>query len=192
MSSNAAIRPKASGRSSKADGSQYELYGSVSRDPRIGAIPKNNLPKVEFGMGYDSKQFMNVCAVGDNAATKLSACLEKGDAVCVVGTWRQKPYTTKEGEEKFGASSAPTWCCQWERWKRCCRCRWRYSCGWPALLPSWKSCAPERLPTGTAQRDAEHRAAERGGTARDGGGRAAALGPGRRGRGLRPGHLREE
>ena len=51
-------------------------------------------------MGYDSKQFMNVCAVGDNAATKLSACLEKGDAVCVVGTWRQRPYTTKDGEAK--------------------------------------------------------------------------------------------
>lgn len=48
----------------KADGSQYMICtGSVSRDPRIGAIPKNNLPKVEFGMGYDSKQFMNVCAV---------------------------------------------------------------------------------------------------------------------------------
>ena len=85
----------------KADGSQYMICtGSVSRDPRIGAIPKNNLPKVEFGMGYDSKQFMNLCAVGDNAATKLSACLEKGDAVCVVGTWRQKPYTTKDGEAK--------------------------------------------------------------------------------------------
>lgn len=85
----------------KADGSQYMICtGSVSRDPRIGAIPKNSLPKVEFGMGYDSKQFMNVCAVGDNAATKLSACLEKGDAVCVVGTWRQRPYTTKDGEEK--------------------------------------------------------------------------------------------
>lgn len=85
----------------QADGSQYMICtGSVSRDPRIGAIPKNNLPKVEFGMGYDSKQFMNVCAVGDNAATKLSACLEKGDAVCVVGTWRQKPYTTKDGEAK--------------------------------------------------------------------------------------------
>ena len=69
----------------QADGSQYMICtGSVSRDPRIGAIPKNNLPKVEFGMGYDSKQFMNVCAVGDNAATKLSACLEKGDGVCVV------------------------------------------------------------------------------------------------------------
>ena len=85
----------------QADGSQYMICtGSVSRDPRIGAIPKNNLPKVEFGMGYDSKQFMNVCAVGENAATKLSACLEKGDAVCVVGTWRQRPYTTRDGEGK--------------------------------------------------------------------------------------------
>ena len=85
----------------KADGSQYMICtGSVSRDPRIGAIPKNNLPKVEFGMGYDSKQFMNVCVVGDNAATKSSACLEKGDTVHVVGTWRKKPYTTRDGEEK--------------------------------------------------------------------------------------------
>ena len=26
--------------------------------------------------------------------------MEKGDAVCVVGTWRQRPYTTKDGEAK--------------------------------------------------------------------------------------------
>lgn len=85
----------------KADGSQYMICtGSVSRDAKVGEIPKNHIPKVEFGVGYDSKQFMNVCAVGDNAATKLSACLEKGDAVCVVGTWRQRPYTTKDGEAK--------------------------------------------------------------------------------------------
>ena len=90
----------------KADGSQYMICtGSVSRDPRIGAIPKNNLPKVEFGMGYDSKQFMNVCAVGDNAATKLSACLEKGDAVCVGGSGTTPPRTARK---RCGASSAPT------------------------------------------------------------------------------------
>ncbi len=36
----------------KADGSQYMICtGSVSRDPRIGVIPKNSLPKVEFGDG---------------------------------------------------------------------------------------------------------------------------------------------
>lgn len=85
----------------KADGSQYMICtGSVSRDAKVGEIPKNHIPKVEFGVGYDSKQFMNVCAVGDNAATKLSACLEKGDAVCVVGTWRQRDYTTRDGEKK--------------------------------------------------------------------------------------------
>ena len=85
----------------KADGSQYMICtGSVSRDAKVGEIPKNHIPKVEFGMGYDSKQFMNVCAVGDNAATKISACLEKGDPVCVVGTWRQRSYTTRDGEAK--------------------------------------------------------------------------------------------
>lgn len=86
----------------KADGSQYmTCTGSVSRDAKVGEIPKNHIPKVEFGMGYDRKQFMNVCAVGDNAATKSSACLEKGDAVHVVGTWSQRPYTTRNGEEKI-------------------------------------------------------------------------------------------
>lgn len=84
-----------------ADGSQYMICtGSVSRDPRIGAIPKNNLPKAEFGMAYDSKMFMNVLAMGDRAATRLAACLEKGDDVLAVGTWRQRQYTTKEGEKK--------------------------------------------------------------------------------------------
>lgn len=85
----------------KADGSQYMICtGSVSRDAKVGEIPKNHIPKVEFGVGYDSKQFMNVCAVGENTATKLAACLEKGDAVAVVGTWRQRPYTTRDGEAK--------------------------------------------------------------------------------------------
>ena len=86
----------------KADGSQYmTCTGSVSRDAKVGEIPKNHVPKVEFGMGYDRKQFMNVCVVGDNAATKSSACLEKGDAVHVVGTWSKRPYTTRNGEEKI-------------------------------------------------------------------------------------------
>ena len=85
----------------KADGSQYMICtGSVSRDAKVGEIPKNHIPKVEFGVGYDSKQFMNVCAVGDRAATKLAACLEKGDAVAVVGIWSQRPYTTRDGEKK--------------------------------------------------------------------------------------------
>lgn len=86
----------------KADGSQYMICtGSVSRDAKVGEIPKNHVPEVKFGMGYDRKQFMNVCAVGDNAVTKSSACLEKGDAVYVVGTWSQRPYTTRDGENKI-------------------------------------------------------------------------------------------
>lgn len=85
-----------------ADGSQYmTCTGSVSRDAKVGEIPKNHIPKVEFGMGYDRKQFMNVCVVGENAAAKSSACLEKGDAVHVVGTWSQRPYTTSDGEKKI-------------------------------------------------------------------------------------------
>ena len=44
--------------------------------------------------------FMNVLAMGDRAATRLAACLEKGDDVLAVGTWRQRPYTTKDGEKK--------------------------------------------------------------------------------------------
>ena len=85
----------------KADGSQYMICtGSVSRDAKVGEIPKNHIPKLEFGAGYDSKQLMNVCAVCDNAATQHAACFEKGHAVAVVGTWRQRPYTTKDGEAK--------------------------------------------------------------------------------------------
>lgn len=84
-----------------ADGSQYMICtGSVSRDARTGETPQKHTPKAEFGMAYDSKVFMNVLAMGDRAATRLAACLEKGDDVAVVGTWRQRPYTTKDGEKK--------------------------------------------------------------------------------------------
>lgn len=84
-----------------ADGSQYMICtGSVSRDTRTSETPQKHTPKAEFGMAYDSKMFMNVLAMGDRAATRLAACLEKGDDVAVVGTWRQRPYTTKDGEKK--------------------------------------------------------------------------------------------
>ena len=84
-----------------ADGSQYMICtGSVSRDARTGETPQKHTPKAEFGMAYDSKMFMNVLAMGDRAATRLAACLEKGDDVLAVGTWRQRPYTTKDGEKK--------------------------------------------------------------------------------------------
>lgn len=85
----------------KADGSQYMICtGSVSRDARTSETPQKHTPKVEFGVAYDSKMFMNVLAMGDRAATRLAACLEKGDDVIAVGTWRQRPYTTKDGEKK--------------------------------------------------------------------------------------------
>lgn len=84
-----------------ADGSQYMICtGSVSRDARTSETPQKHTPKVEFGVAYDSKMFMNVLAMGDRAATRLAACLEKGDDVIAVGTWRQRPYTTKDGEKK--------------------------------------------------------------------------------------------
>lgn len=84
-----------------ADGSQYMICtGSVSRDARTSETLQKHTPKVEFGVAYDSKMFMNVLAMGDRAATRLAACLEKGDDVIAVGTWRQRPYTTKDGEKK--------------------------------------------------------------------------------------------
>lgn len=84
-----------------ADGSLYMICtGSVSRDARTSETPQKHTPKAEFGVAYDSKMFMNVLAMGDRAATRLAACLEKGDDVIAVGTWRQRPYTTKDGEKK--------------------------------------------------------------------------------------------
>lgn len=84
-----------------ADGSLYMICtGSVSRDARTSDTPQKHTPKAEFGVAYDSKMFMNVLAMGDRAATRLAACLEKGDDVIAVGTWRQRPYTTKDGEKK--------------------------------------------------------------------------------------------
>lgn len=84
-----------------ADGSLYMICtGSVSRDAHTSETPQKHTPKAEFGVAYDSKMFMNVLAMGDRAATRLAACLEKGDDVIAVGTWRQRPYTTKDGEKK--------------------------------------------------------------------------------------------
>lgn len=83
------------------DGSRYIfMTGLLSRDPKCSYTKNKNTPKVEFGVAYDSKQFMNVLCLGDCAATRIASCLEKGDGVFIAGKWTSRTYTTRDGEEK--------------------------------------------------------------------------------------------
>lgn len=75
------------------------VWGRLSREPHVGQTQKGE-PKVQFGMAYAKSEFMNIIAVGNNDTTKIACALEKGDVVTIEGTWSQRKYTTKEGEEK--------------------------------------------------------------------------------------------
>nr|DAI48721.1 MAG TPA: Single-strand binding protein family [Caudoviricetes sp.] len=83
-----------------SDHTRYmRVWGKLSREPHIGQTQKGE-PKVQFGMTYAKNEFMNIIAVGNNDTTKIACALEKGDVVSIEGTWSQRKYTTREGEEK--------------------------------------------------------------------------------------------
>ena len=83
-----------------SDHTRYmRVWGKLSREPHIGQTQKGE-PKVQFGMTYAKNEFMNILAVGSNDTTKIACALEKGDVVSIDGTWSQRKYTTREGEEK--------------------------------------------------------------------------------------------
>lgn len=83
------------------DGSRYIfMTGTLSREPKCSYTKAKNAPKVEFGVAYDNKQFMNVLCLGDSAATRTASCLERGDGVFIAGKWTSRTYTSRDGEEK--------------------------------------------------------------------------------------------
>lgn len=83
------------------DGSRYVfMTGYLTRDVKTSYTVTKKIPKVMFGIAYDSKQFMNVLCLGDEPVTRFASCLERGDTVFIAGKWTSKVYTTKDGEEK--------------------------------------------------------------------------------------------
>lgn len=76
------------------------LWGTASRDAKLEFTQAKGLPKVTFGIKYERGNFMNVLVLGDTQATRLAACVEKGDTVFCTGIWSKKEYTTKKGEKK--------------------------------------------------------------------------------------------
>lgn len=79
------------------------LWGEVSRDASLSYTRNKNAPKVEFGVRYGDKKFMNVAAIGDYPQTAIASRMEKGDFVLCAGIWEERPYKNKNGENK-------TWC----------------------------------------------------------------------------------
>jgi len=83
------------------DGSRYMIvYGTVTRGARNTVTSQKAIPKSEFGLSYDRKQFMNVLSLGDSPVTQIASMMEKGDVVMVAGLWTEKEYTSKSGEQK--------------------------------------------------------------------------------------------
>lgn len=76
------------------------LWGEVSRDASLSYTRSKNAPKVEFGVRFESKKFMNVVSIGDCPQTATASRMEKGDFVMCAGLWERRPYTNKNGEDK--------------------------------------------------------------------------------------------
>lgn len=79
------------------------VWGTVSRDANLTFTKSKEIPKVQFGISYDKKTFMNCVALDDKPATRVAADLQKGDAVLCVGVWSSREYTDKNGEKKTWA-----------------------------------------------------------------------------------------
>lgn len=86
------------------DGKEYAFciaWGKLTRDPKITSYQK---PKVEFGIAYHRKKFINCEAWGGSPSFAVMSSLEKGDEVLVLGVYRSQQYPTKNGEVKDGYS----------------------------------------------------------------------------------------
>lgn len=84
------------------DGTVFTIVtGKVSRDAKLEYTPNKGTPKVTFSMSYGKKQYVNCCALGENDTTVIASTLERGDVICVAGTYSERKYTSKkDGTEK--------------------------------------------------------------------------------------------
>ena len=81
--------------SKEKDGTTNVLCaGKVSRDPELKS--GNNGTRVKFSVNYGKSKFMDCEAWSDNDVGAVAACLEKGDCIAVMGTYRTWEYNEKE------------------------------------------------------------------------------------------------
>lgn len=86
------------------DGKEYAFclaWGRLTRDPTVTCHQKE---KVEFGIAYHRKQFINCEAWGGSPSFAVMSSLEKGDEVLVMGVYRSQNYRTRDGTEKVATS----------------------------------------------------------------------------------------
>ena len=86
------------------NGKEYAFciaWGRLTRDPKVTCFQKE---KVEFGIAYHRKQFINCEAWGGSPSFAVMSSLEKGDEVLVLGVYHERPYTTKDGTEKVDSA----------------------------------------------------------------------------------------
>lgn len=73
------------------------LWGTLTRDAKVTHVNKT---KVEFGVKYHAKTYMNCIAWGDEDVSTVMAALETKETVLCAGVWSKRPYTTKDGLQK--------------------------------------------------------------------------------------------
>ena len=73
-------------------------WGEVSRDAKVSCIRK---PKVEFGVKYHRKSFMNCVVWGDSPFYRLATQLRRGDLVVLFGAYKTQIFPTKEGLKEY-------------------------------------------------------------------------------------------
>jgi single-stranded DNA-binding protein len=69
------------------------LCGKITREPELKMnVNKPNLDKYRFSMSYGKKLYMDCDAWKNSPAGDLVACLETGDNVMLMGTYREWTY----------------------------------------------------------------------------------------------------
>jgi len=68
------------------------LSGPVTQEPQLS----QKQDKVRFSMSYGKKKYMSCEVFTDSPLSTIAGCLEKGDYVTVMGTWREWEYNDKK------------------------------------------------------------------------------------------------
>lgn len=68
------------------------LSGPVTQEPQLS----QKQDKVRFSMCYGKKKYMSCEVFCDSPLSTIAGCLEKGDFVTVMGTWREWEYNGKK------------------------------------------------------------------------------------------------
>lgn len=73
-----------------------EIWGTVSKGPKLDARAKDGMPRVQFGVRYRRGKFVNMIVLKTNPFTyEIASRLRMGDKVHIDGVMREYPFTKK-------------------------------------------------------------------------------------------------